>query len=224
MPGSRRSRSRHELACPRGAPAEEAVEQRAGASGFEGVPHLPQDLSLAGHHRVETGRDAEEVQRGGFVCEPVQHRLETRRVLAREREERATARCSSRASSLGREVDLGAVARREDDRLAPVGERGERDRRAGEVDGDMLAQLDRSLVVRHADERELHEAKCVSGRTPATSARPSREQPRDTAPAEPGLSAQDEDGGVRSPDEDGDHHRRIEVAALERRGPPRSRP
>src|SRR5581483_1054369 len=68
------------------------------------------------------------------------------------------------------EVELGAVAGGEHDGLAAVGERARERGGAVEVDGDALAQLDRGAVVGDADERELHDAKWVIGRTTTTSA------------------------------------------------------
>ena len=56
--------------------AEEAVEQRAGRTDLEGIAHLAEDLALAGHERVETGGDAEQVEGGAVVAEPVEHRRE----------------------------------------------------------------------------------------------------------------------------------------------------
>ena len=83
---------------------KEPVEQRAGRSELERVPHLAEDLALARDERVETGRDAEQVQRGTVVAEPVENRGERRGVGAREREQRLAATFVERApcSSLAR--------------------------------------------------------------------------------------------------------------------------
>ena len=53
--------------------AEEAIEQRAGGADLECVSHLAEDLALARHERVEAGGDAEQVERGAVVAEPVEH-------------------------------------------------------------------------------------------------------------------------------------------------------
>ena len=83
---------------------EEPVEQRAGRAALERVAHLAEDLALAGHERVEPGGDAEEVQRGAVVAEPVEHGRERRAVVAGEREQRAAGALVERraASSLAR--------------------------------------------------------------------------------------------------------------------------
>ena len=61
---------------------EQAVEHRSGAAGLLcraiGVLELAQDLRLAEHHRVETGRDAKGVRDGGALVEPVQSVLYAR--------------------------------------------------------------------------------------------------------------------------------------------------
>ena len=152
--------------------AEEPVEQRAGRAGLEGAPHLPEDLALAGNERVEPGGDAEEVQRRRLVPEPVERGGEIGGAVARELRHRRDGFVLG--VLLAREVELGAVARRQHDRLAaePLGAAAPA---RVEVERDALPQLDRSAVVRDADERQRgHEAKWVSGRTMATSAKPTR--------------------------------------------------
>ena len=149
--------------------AEELVEERAGRAGLERGPHLAEDLALTRHERVEAGGDAEEMQRRRLVAEPVQRSSQISASIAGELRERPD------GELLGvlvlDEVELGAIAGGEDDRLT-LELRGQRPARL-EVECDALTQLDRSLVVRHACERQLH-AKCVIGRTIATSAKPAR--------------------------------------------------
>ena len=132
--------------------AEEAVEERSGGACLERRPYLSQDLSFAGHERVEPAGDAEEVQRRGFVPEPVQRRRELARGLPCEACDRLHRLL---LDVLGRrEVELRPVAGREHDRLAvqPC-----RQLTAGlQVERDALTQLDRSAVVRDAGKRELH--------------------------------------------------------------------
>ena len=132
---------------------EEVVEQRAGRAGLEGAPHLAEDLALARNERVEPGGDTEEMHRRRLVPKPVERGGEIVAAVAREL---GHGRDGLRLGVLlPREVELGAVARREDDRLAaqlldqPLGEGAAR----VEVERDALPQLDRSAVVRDADER-----------------------------------------------------------------------
>ena len=155
--------------------AEEVVEQRPGRAGFERAPHLPEDLALAGNQRIEPGGDTEEMQRRRAVPQPVQRGGEIIPAVTGE-----LRHCSDGLFLrvlLPREVELGAVARRQHDCLAAetVGQLlGERPARV-EVERNALPQLDRCAVVRDADEHERsHEAKWVSGRTTATSAKPAR--------------------------------------------------
>jgi hypothetical protein len=150
--------------------AEQPVEERASGSGLEGGPHLAEDLALPGHHRVEAGRDAEEVQRGGLVVEAIER-------SAGGLEHRRSARLRGRAVVPG-DVELRPVARREADRLArvlrePAGHLGGTAR----IEGDPLPELDRSAVMRDADEPESRHEKWETGRptrTRATSAKPAR--------------------------------------------------
>src|SRR5205823_14241368 len=58
--------------------AEDPVEQRTGRAARVGGAHLAEDLALAGHERVQPGRDAKEVQRGGVVAQPVERLLDLR--------------------------------------------------------------------------------------------------------------------------------------------------
>src|SRR5213075_319801 len=161
--------------------AEEAVEQRRRRARLVGRPDLAEDLALSRHERVETGGNAEEVQRGGVVVEPVERlldlRLELGQRLDREPLRRGAVRC--------RHVELGAVAGREADRLAePPRERG----RLPAVERDTLPELDRGVMVRGADEDETHQAKWVAGRasrTTITSTKPARATYAARRPAQP---------------------------------------
>ena len=189
---------------------EELVEERPGRARLERRPHLAEDLALARNERVEPCGDAEEVQRRRLVAEPVERGGEVGAAVAGELGE-CRDRELLRVLVLD-EVELGAVAGGENDRFAlePFGERP-----AGlEVERDALAQLDRSLVMRHACERQLHAAKWVRGRTIATSAKPARLSSAARPPA-PAFVPQHEQRGVRGEDQQRDGHRRVEVAALE---------
>ena len=62
---------------------EEPIEDRPAGADLVGSPDLPQNLSLAGDHRVESGSDAEQMQRRGLVPKPIERRPE----LCLEREQ-----------------------------------------------------------------------------------------------------------------------------------------
>ena len=117
------------------------------------------------------------MERGRLVGEAVRDGRERRALVPREREQGAVRPLGERLVVGPGEVELRAVAGREDDRLAPLavplGELARKGARGGQVDRDPLAELDRGAVVRDAGERELHDAKWVTGRTTATSAKPS---------------------------------------------------
>ena len=118
--------------------------------------HLAEDLPLARHERVEAGRDAEEMQHGRAIVQPVERRLD----LGLERGERGNGVALGRLGVVGRDVELGAVARRETHRLATAlrEPRGKRLRRLP-LERDPLPQLDRRMVVRGADEDEADHPK-----------------------------------------------------------------
>ena len=139
--------------------AEDPVEQRPGRAELVRDPHLAEDLALARNERVETRGDAEEVVRRGPVLQPVERRLD----LRAERRERRDRSLLGLLRVVGGEVELGAVAGREADRLAPVrGEPGRQRLRVVAVERDLLAQLDRRVVVGGADEDEVRS--CEVGR------------------------------------------------------------
>ncbi len=128
---------------------EDAVEQRPDRPELVSEPHLAENLALARDERVETGRDPEEVMSCGPVLEPVERGLDLRpeRGQCGDRGELGLLRI------VGGEVELGAVAGREAGGLASV--RGEpRSERVRVVapERDLLTQLDRSVVMRGADE------------------------------------------------------------------------
>ena len=168
--------------------AEDAVEERPGRARLEGVAHLPEDLALARHHRVEAGGHAEEMERRRLVGEAVRDRSERLGRRPREREQRAVGEVGQSVLVLRREVELGAVAGRENDRLVRrVGRRqAVRECPGGrEVDGDALAQLEGGAVVRHTCEREPHAAKWVRGSTTATSTAPATSVQASRRPCRP---------------------------------------
>ncbi len=155
--------------------AEGPVEQRAGDAGLERVADLAEDLTLAGNERVEPGGDTEEVERGRLVGQAVGDRRQRGGVVAGEGEQRlvgavAEVRGSSAARYSSVRLHVDRTTASQDVPRAPRA----RACAAVEVDRDALAQLDRGAVVRDAGERELHDAKWVSGRTTATSTKPAR--------------------------------------------------
>ena len=118
---------------------------------------------------------------------------------------------------LPREVELGAVARREDDRLA-----AERELRASarHASRSSATRSRSSIGARWCETPtsvELrHDAKWVRGRTTATSAKPARLSSAARRPRHPSWRS-DEQRRVDRPDTERDRHRRVEVAALEAR-------
>ena len=172
--GGRRDRRRRladrrfdpHLASSRDGVAEQPLQERACRAGLGGVAHLAEDLALTRDERVESGRDAEEVQRGRVVVKPVGDLAELGRLLDEHVEGLPFA-----LLVLADDIELGAVAGREHDRLAVRRQPLRQLARPLEVERDALPQLDRGLAVRDADERELHEAKWVIGRTSATRAK-----------------------------------------------------
>src|SRR5262249_31096257 len=93
---------------------------------------------------------------------------------------------------VGCHVQLGAVAGREANGFAPVRrEPGRERRRFLASKRHLLAQLDRRVVVRGADEDEAHHAKWVAGRasrTTITSAKPASARYAARRPAQPPSS------------------------------------
>ena len=123
---------------------EEPVQERSGRAGLVGGAHLAEDLSLAGDERVEPRGDAEQMQRRGVIAQPVERRLD----LGLERDERIDRGALGGLPVLRRDIELGAVARREADGLA---ERAGERRRMGPVERDALAELYGRAVMRCAD-------------------------------------------------------------------------
>ena len=142
--------------------AEEPVHDRAGGPLDErelvGALDLALDLGLADDHRVEPGRDAEQVARGVVVAKRVEVRDQLGRPdvgLAGEDPERGRLGLDVVAD---REVELGAVAGRERDRLVDVLGRDElpqHARGAALRQRDALAQLDRRGLVGDAEREQL---------------------------------------------------------------------
>ena len=154
--------------------AERPVEQRPGRPELLCNPHLPEDLPLTRHERVEARGDAEEMVRRCPVLQPVERRLD----LRPERRERRGRIPLGLLRVGGGDVELGAVAGREAGRFASaLREAGRQRLRGVAVERHLLAQLHRRVVVGGTDEDEAHHAKWVAGsarRTMTTRAKPAR--------------------------------------------------
>ncbi len=155
---------------------EDAVEQRARGAGLVGGAHLAENLGLPGHHRVEARRDAEQVKSRRLVGQAVEEREHLLTIEAALRHERARTPLFSLGSRAVGEVELRAVAGREADGLAVARQVARQVARLVRGHRHELAHLDRSAVVRDADEDESHPAKCVAGS--ATRTRTTRPKPR----------------------------------------------
>jgi hypothetical protein len=127
---------------------EETVEQQSGRPVLVGRAHLAEDLAFARHERVQPGGDAEEMECGRTIAEPVQRGLDVG--------ERCDGATFGLLGVVGGDVDLGAVAGRQHDSLAEL--LCERVRLL-RIERNALPQLDGSVMVRRADEDEMHQAK-----------------------------------------------------------------
>ena len=151
--------------------AEQRVElgadRLAGLGQREGVLHLPQDLRLADHHGVETGRHPEGVAHGVGVDVRVEdglHRAEIQTAVPAEVAEGQRARLAGR---LGDPVDLHPVARREHDDLGQhaVGlDVAQQLAQLVFLDGELLAQRHRRVLVAEAGDEERHQEPWRPGR------------------------------------------------------------
>src|SRR5215207_5269736 len=93
--------------------AEEAVEQGAGRAGVESRANLAQDLALARDQRIEPCGDAEQMQCRRLVAQPIERAPELG--LALEQDPGRARFCID--VLVVRDVELGAVAGREANRL-----------------------------------------------------------------------------------------------------------
>ena len=141
--------------------AEEPVEERPGGAGLVRMAHLAEDLAFAGNERVESAGNSEEVERGRLVSESVQRGGDLRLELGEHVDgDPLGLVCVGRG-----DVELGAVAGREADRLARLACDGARERRGvGERERDALAQLHGGETVRRSDQDEPHTPPPMCGR------------------------------------------------------------
>ena len=179
--------------------------------------HLAEDLALSGHHRVEPGRDPEQMERSRLVCEAIGSGRDRGRAGPGELEERSIGVLDD--AVVTGDVELGAVAGREHDgfvrRAAGCGERARQLAGGLEVDRNALAHLEGRAMVRDTGEREPHAAKWVRGSTAMTRTSPASRSPCESAAADTRLPARGEGEGIDDPDEHGDGHRRVEPADIE---------
>ena len=141
---------------------EEAVEQRPGGFSLSRravrLLHLSENLRLADDERVEAGGDAEQVTRGFEIGDVVHMRLDQGRIDVVERADERHQLGFRRRHVFAREIQLGAVAGREDRDFsrAPARfarrERSQRKLDAARLEIDALAQLDRRGPVRNSYE------------------------------------------------------------------------
>jgi hypothetical protein len=136
---------------------EDAIEEKARRSVLVRGADLAEDLALTRNERIEAGGDAEEMERRSTVAQPVERVLDVR--------QRRDPASLGLVGVLRREVDLGPVARREHDGFAELA-----CERVGGVllQRDALPLFDRRVVVRGADEDEMHQAKWAAGRARRT--------------------------------------------------------
>ena len=120
--------------------------------------HLAEDLRLADDQRVEARGDAEQMPRGVEVRHVVDVRRDLAVIDAVELADEAHQVGPRRRHVVARDVELGAVARREHHRLArrsALGQRAQRAVDAARLKVDALAQLDRRGAVTDSDEEEM---------------------------------------------------------------------
>jgi hypothetical protein len=120
------------------------------------TPDLVLDLGLADHRRVQARGHPEQVRDGILATVGVPGRRQARGALAAAPGEPAAERVH-RCGRRGQRVQLGAVARRQDDRRGDAGDGSQvGEQRAGGrlVQRDALAEVDRRGLVRDADRDE----------------------------------------------------------------------
>ena len=142
---------------------EQPVERRARGADFAGqrvgVFQLTQNLGLSKHHRVEAACDAERVPDRGGIVEPVDRRSRGQEIDACAVLDRSPQRHRRAVRIVGREVELGPVARREDHGFANgvaaqrVRQHAARRVRA-EREGFALGERRRPVI--HTDDEEVH--------------------------------------------------------------------
>ena len=131
-----------------------------GPAVCDSVFHLPEDLRLADDERLEAGGDAEEMPRGFEVGGVIQMRRDVgpRHVIEHADELHQVA--TRPDDVVARDVQFGAVARRDDRRLARRAarrERRERVRDAARLKVHALAQFDRRGSMAESHQQQSHQ-------------------------------------------------------------------
>ena len=142
---------------------EQPVEHRARRVGVGGervrVLHLAENLRLAHDERVEAGRDAEQVARDVQIGDVVHVRRDLAGGDAVEVAHEAHQILARLRRLVARDVELGAVARRDDNRFARRAALGERAQRVGDaarLEVDAFAQLDRRRAMTDSNKEKVH--------------------------------------------------------------------
>ena len=145
-------------------PGEELVQERAGAPRTRGqrvgLLDLAEDLRLADDQRVEAGGDPEQVPRHVGAAARIEMRLQIRLrdVVEVAHETRQVG--AGGVGVIAGDVNLGAVAGRQHDRLGWRRENGQLSQRFGHAPlrkVDPFAQVDRRGVMTHAQQQKVHD-------------------------------------------------------------------
>src|SRR5699024_2665647 len=139
----------------------------------EGVPQLAEDLGLADGHGVQTGGDVEDVPDGGVAVVEVEVLLEVVVGDRRARGQRIGEVGDGPVEGVDLRVDLGAVARGDDEVLGDVRARlGGRDDGGATrlVEGGALEDGDRRAAVVEAEGQQAHRPTPSTSRTSSVGA------------------------------------------------------
>ena len=152
-------------------PVKELPEHRAGAAPFrrrlERILDLTQDLRFADDQRVQAGRDAEEMLRDVGFGERKQMRREAlgwKLVVLAEKPDDLVPRRLRRSAG---DVDLRAVARRQDNGLGRRRSGGERHDRRTDIatrEVELLPEIHGCRPVTHAEQEQMHRRSIAGGR------------------------------------------------------------
>ena len=129
------------------------------AGPLPGGADLAQDLALAQHHRLQARGHAEQVGRGRLVVVGEEVVAEVLRREEGQPGEEVADVLHAAVEALGDHVDLGAVARRQDDGLAHEVAAHQVAQGLGQVlgrDGHALEDLERDRAVAQSDDDERH--------------------------------------------------------------------
>ena len=151
---------------------EERVERRSDRAVLlaeaEGVPGLAEDLALAEDHRVEAGRDLEEVRDRALVVVDVEVRQQRLGGLLGPRDEEAGEVLDAAVEAVDLGVDLEPVARDDRGGLGDVlagDDVGDQLGGRVEVEREALEQLHRRGLVGDPHDQDAHDASSDPGAT-----------------------------------------------------------